>query len=79
MLLGIILLGFGLVGLLVKAERYNVHRQSFTGHPLRWGPYILMIVGSFLILLHVIKRYVIGLILIKIIFLPLENLLNLFS
>ena len=53
MLLGIILLICGLAGLLIKSERHRVHRQSFTGHPLRWGPYIMILVGALLIISHV--------------------------
>ena len=53
MLLGIILLLGGVTGVLIKAERYNVHRQSFTGHPLRWGPYLMILAAVLLILSHV--------------------------
>lgn len=49
-MLGAMLIIIGIAGHFVKAERYQVKRQSYTGHPLKWGPYILIIVGIFLLI-----------------------------
>lgn len=47
--LGLAFMALGLMGLFLKTERYNVKRLSYTGHPLRWGPILLLIVGFVLL------------------------------
>jgi multisubunit Na+/H+ antiporter MnhG subunit len=53
--LGIILLVFGIVGLFLIDDWYKEKRQSYTGHQLIWGTYLLLIVGSLLILVSLLK------------------------
>ena len=48
--LGVILVVLGAAGLFVKIERYRLTRQSYTGHPLRWGPYIIITAGILIII-----------------------------
>lgn len=53
--LGIILFVFGIVGLFLIDDWYKEKRQSYTGHQLIWGTYLLLIVGSLLILVSLLK------------------------
>lgn len=53
--LGIVLLVFGIVGLFLIDDWYKEKRQSYTGHQLIWGTYLLLIVGSLLILVSLLK------------------------
>jgi uncharacterized membrane protein YidH (DUF202 family) len=53
--LGIILFAFGLLGLIIKADWYKQKRQSYTGHQLTWGTYLLLIVGFVLIVVSIVQ------------------------
>lgn len=52
--IGLVFVALGSLGVYLKADHYRVKRFSYTGHPLRWGPYLLLIVGVVLILRGII-------------------------
>jgi hypothetical protein len=53
--LGILFFSFGIVGLLLIDDWYKEKRQSYTGHQLIWGTYLLLIVGGVLILISILE------------------------
>jgi Flp pilus assembly protein TadB len=50
LVVGIMLFVLGLMGLIIKADLYKQKRQSYTGHQLIWGTYLLLIVGFLLMI-----------------------------